>query len=669
MTIVPVALAALVGGAPLRLPGPLSPRNASYRITARLDERAHKVSGQLLLSWRNLERYPVRELVFHLYLNAFKNRASTFIREVGPQLRGDKMPEGGYGAIDVTALRVGRHDLLAQARLDDTLLTVPLPEPVGPSAAVQVEMDFVATLPKVFARSGYAGPFHAVAQWFPKIGVWDCRPSCRWRAHPYHGQTEFFADYGVYEVELDVPADMIVGATGVLEAERSEGGRRHLRFRAEDVHDFAWMADPRFVEVWDELHDAWGVVSLRLLTRPGSLGMNERHLQAVRQGLLELQRRFGPYPYSQLTIVVPPPDGSGAGGMEYPTLFATISGEAPRWLAFHDEVTLHELGHQYFYGILGTDEVEEAWLDEGLNQAFTTWAVERLRGPRCNIIRLPGLCLSQLDLEWLAARQAQRRMPIATPGFLFPPDSYGALTYSQTALVLRTLERHLGPARMEAGLRRYAERHRFGHPRGDDFMAAVNEGAGEDLRWFWDQALLSSRTADYAVLSATSTPHEPAYGLWDCPPRPPTAEDPAVRALIEESQRQACAGKPPGRHLMLPSRPARPDGPHDSQVWLQRRGELIFPVAVRLSFADGSTIVERWSLQEQQREPERRVRRFSYTGRPALRSVVVDPDQTLLLDERRLNNGLLLQPDPAPARRLWVSWLGLLQTVVDLLRA
>src|SRR5207237_6926559 len=122
------------------MPGPLSPRNASYHLTARLDEATHKVTGKALLSWRNLERQPVDRLVFHLYLNAFKNRASIFVREAGPQLRGDEMPDKGYGAIDVTALRVGKRDLLGRAEVDDTLMTVPLPEPVGPSAAVEVEI-------------------------------------------------------------------------------------------------------------------------------------------------------------------------------------------------------------------------------------------------------------------------------------------------------------------------------------------------------------------------------------------------------------------------------------------------------------------------------------------------------------------------------------------------
>ena len=133
----------------------------------------------------------------------------------------------------MTSLRIGKRDLLPLAAVDDTLLVVPLAEPVGPSAAIEVEIEFVSTLPKVFARTGYVGDFHAVAQWFPKIGVWDCGGgACRWRAHQFHGRTEFFADYGTYDVEIDVPAQMVVGASGVLQEERPvTGGRKVLRYR------------------------------------------------------------------------------------------------------------------------------------------------------------------------------------------------------------------------------------------------------------------------------------------------------------------------------------------------------------------------------------------------------------------------------------------------------
>lgn len=682
--------------AALRVPGPLSPRNASYQIRARLDEKDHTVKGTALLSWRNLERGPADRLVFHLYYNAFKSDASAFIREAGRRLRGDRMPDGGFGAIDVTALKVNGQDLRARAQVDDTLLIVPLPQPLGPSAAAQVELAFTAKLPRVFARAGYEGDFHAITQWFPKIGVFDCDPpasataappACRWRARQYHGFTEFFADYGVYDVELDAPASAVVGGTGVLVSEERRGDRRLWRFRAEDVHDFALMTDPRFLVVDDEVRDAWGQVRVRLLTRRGAEAMTARHLRATREGLLELERRYGVYPYSNITVVVPPTDAGGAAGMEYPTLFATWPGDFPGGFRFGEETTIHELAHQYFYGIIGSDEVEEAWLDEGLTETFSTWAMERLYGPRCNVIDLFGLCLSVMDIEWLGYRFTRRQAPLATPSYALPPGTYSGLSYNQTAVTLRTLERYLGAPRLSAALRRYAERSRFRHPRAADFVNAVSAGAGEDLRWFFDQALHTTRVADYQILSAQSTPHELAGGLFDCPPappppaaaplprdlvEPPTTSDPEVQALLRESQEAACKGKPAGRHLFEPEQEARARAKaaknsqtYDTDVIVQRRGDFLFPVTIRLTFADGSRRDEQWSRAEQEAAPELRVKRLRAFRGPRLQKAEVDPDGALLLDERRLNNGQLVQADGAPGRRVWLTWQGILQTLLD----
>jgi hypothetical protein len=535
-------------------------------------------------------------------------------------------------------------------------------------------------LPKIFARSGYVGTFHAVTQWFPKIGVFDCSPAsgadpagCRWRAEPYHGNTEFFADYGVYDVELDVPQGYQVGATGVLVSSSIEGtepGRQRLSYHAEDVHDFAWMADPRFVVIDDSISDEWGSVAVRLLSRPGMESMNPRHLFATREGLLELERRFGVYPYGNVTVVLPPADGMGAGGMEYPTLFTSVAVSLPGGIHLVEDVTAHELGHQYFYGIVGSDEVEEAFLDEGLNETFTDWALDRMFGPRCSAVDFLGVCLSMVDEEWIGYRGAVRRAPIATPGYRFPKNTYGAVTYAQTATTMRTLERYLGPARMEAGLRHYVDRYRFHHPHRGDFTAAFNQGAGEDLGWFWDQALTSTRVADYKVLSAASVPHRPAAGLWDCPPPPLSAQDPEVRLLVQEAQDAACAGQPPGRHEFDPEHDKRYEKPklHDSEVEVQRLGEFLFPVTIRMTFEDGSEVREHWDLKEQQAAGPVRVRRYRYPRRPSpLLRVEIDPEQALVLDEKRLNNGLLLKPDGAPARRMASTWQGLVQTVLDLL--
>lgn len=709
----------------LRVPGPLSARNASYRMRVKLDEVNHRLSGEATLTWRNLERQPASELVFHVYQNAFKNYASTYIFEVGAQLRGDSMPEHGFGAMDITALKVNGRDLRERASLDDTLLTVPLDTPVGPSATVEVQLTWTVQLPRVFARSGWADSFHAGTQWFPKIGVFDCadsaasstgaasaQPSCRWRAAQYHGVTEFFADYGVYDVVLDVPAAMVVGATGVLAAEQpGKEGRKLLTYHAEDVHDFAFFADPHFVEVNDRIDDQWGSVSVRLLTRQTQEPYTPRHLAAVRAALLMAEERLGLYPYSAITIIVPPYEGRGSAGMEYPTLFTSIALPFPGGIHALEDTTVHEFMHQYFYGIVGSDEVEEAWLDEGLTQTFTGLVLERMFGERCSELDLPHLCLSSRDLDWAAYRSSTRELPLSTRSYDLPVSLYGNVTYAHTAVMMRTLERYLGPDRMAAALRRYAERFRFRHPRRSDFVATMSEGAGEDLGWFFQQTLDTTRVADYLVLDIENKPHQLAAGLWDCPVPPPPSPSPPPPAsgvkgvlavlsqsqadrraqadLARESQQAACAqiakanaadknkdrdkdkSWPPGRHeLLLTDIPSTKSALHDSEVIIQRRGELLFPVDILVVFADGSREQATWTLAEQQAEPETRIKTLRYRRRPSpVARVEVDPEQRLLLDERHINNGRYAESRLKPVLRIFLSIVGGVQTLLDLVGA
>ncbi|HEX6839572.1 MAG TPA: M1 family peptidase, partial [Polyangia bacterium] len=155
----------------LRVPGPLSPRNASYTIQASLDEKAKVVHGKERLHWKNIASGAADTMVFHLYMNAFKNNESTFMKESKGVHRGNKQEKAGWGAIDVTRLVVGGVDLTKAMKVDDTLATVALPAPVAPGGEIDVDVEFTTKMPKVFARTGYKDDFYEVGQWFPKIGV------------------------------------------------------------------------------------------------------------------------------------------------------------------------------------------------------------------------------------------------------------------------------------------------------------------------------------------------------------------------------------------------------------------------------------------------------------------------------------------------------------------
>ena len=618
----------------LRVPGPLSPRNASYTIHASLDEKDKVVHGKERLHWKNITSGATDTMVFHLYMNAFKNNESTFMKESKGVHRGNKQEKGGWGAIDVSKLVVGGVDLTKTLKVDDTLATVKLPAPVAPGGEIDVDVEFTTKMPKVFARTGYKDDFFEVGQWFPKIGVWDCGAgphgapaTCRWRAHQHHLNSEFFADYGVYDVEVEVPKDWPVGATGVLVSEKVNGARKTDTFHAEDVHDFVWTTMPKFKVTEDKLTDATGEIRIVMLSQPGRDANVPRHIKATKEGLEELERRFGPYPYSQITVVDVPPDAEGAGGMEYPTLFFTE--DMPLSPGFHvpEYVTIHELSHQYFYGIVGSDEVEEAWLDEGLTETMSDWGTTRMFGRDGGMWDYLGQHMSVTELEQVSYATAAGIDPLATRAFDYESNHvYGSTTYAKTVLALRTMEAYLGAPKFEAAMRHYYEQAKFTHPRGEDFVRLFDEGAGQDLTWFWKPALWGTETLDYQILDLAKRRKPAPQGLFD-------------DAKGKRTEKEA---------------PKKPDdkAPWISEVVVHRKGDFVFPVELKVVFEDGSEKRERW---DGGKPGEPRWKRFVYETPKPVAWAEIDPDGKVALDTHRFNDGQRIEADSAPRRHI-VGW-------------
>src|ERR1051325_3884715 len=354
---------------------PLSPRNASYTIAARLDPATHVVTGTETIAWRNVTRTTATELQFHLYWNAWKTDRSTFMRERALCGALPAVADSARSRIGVASITLGGADLTGSQHFiapddgnesDQTVMAVPLAQPIGPGGTATIQVAWTAHVPRTFARTGVIGNFYFIAQWFPKLGVLQ---DDGWNCHQFHASTEFFSDYGSYDVALTVPRGWIVGATGVERAQReSDGGTLHHYYQ-EDVHDFAWTTSPDFTERTAEFtHPTLPPVTMRLLLQPEHLDQANRHFDATRTTLKYYGEWYGPYPYGHITIVDPAYQ-SGAGGMEYPTLFtAGTRWIAPRPVSRPEGVTVHEAGHQWWYGLVGNNEFEDAWLDEGLNQ-------------------------------------------------------------------------------------------------------------------------------------------------------------------------------------------------------------------------------------------------------------------------------------------------------------
>ncbi len=617
---------------------------ASYEISCRLDPDKKTVTGSQRLTWTNPARRPAATLQFHLYLNGFRNTRSTVWREQRPRRGRGPIPES-WGSIEVTSLLASADgaDLLPSMRdlapddgnTDDrTVAEVDLPRPVGPGQTIVLRMEFVSRLPRVWARTGFKGDFFLVAQWFPKIGVFE---DTGWNCHQFHAHSEFFADFGNYDVTIEAPARYKgkIGATGVLVSQReTSDGRVFARFRQESVHDFAWTADPDFRVLRDIFREPGiGDVEIQLFLQPEHLGQADRHFRAVKAGLEGYGRLLGPYPYPTLTVVDPPWGARGAGGMEYPT-FITVGTSlfAPSSIQSPEEVAVHEFGHQYFYGLLASNEFEEPWLDEGFNTYMTDRVLKSAYGDDRSYLSVFGVRFP-LGIDIRRPLDDNRRYfehatdaPLGIPSWRYRDrDTYGALVYSKTALALATIERILGRPAMDRALRLYADRWRFRHPKTQDFIDALSQATGRDEKWLFDRAFFSSGTVDYAVAAAFSVPARAPRGLF-------------------ERDGKLAESPPPALAL------ARG---YDSRVTVVRRGDVALPVDILLRFEGGRSYRSRW-------DGEARWKRFRVERGPRLIDALVDPDEKILLDTDRTNNGRRPEGDPRAATR-WtaraVFWL------------
>ena len=286
----------------------------------------HVITATETLTWTNLGDTAVDTLPFHLYLNAFKNERSLFMQQSHGVVRNAAQAPNNWGYIQIDQVTLAGTDVthrLHASGPDETVAELPLDKPLPAKATIEVNFKFTAQLPEVWARSGYKGDFHLVGQWFPKIGVRVGQPGFeKWECPPYQAFTEFFADFGTYDVALTVPSTYVVAATGVLtNTLESPGGLRTFTYHAEDVHDFAWMADPYMEVMVKTAKVGNGTVEVRVYYRPEQRHYAGRHLEAAVGAIEKFSEYFEPYPWPVMTVIDPPVDakpGSAPGGMEYP---------------------------------------------------------------------------------------------------------------------------------------------------------------------------------------------------------------------------------------------------------------------------------------------------------------------------------------------------------------
>jgi hypothetical protein len=609
------------GGQAAAAKQPLSVRVVAYTIDAHLDPTTHKIRGKESLVYRNLTGQPQDVFPFHLYLNAFQPK-STFMRERRLSNPEYQWKPESFGAINIKSLSVeGVGDLTSQMQFirpddgnfdDHTLFQIHIPKPVPPNGDIKFDIAFEDTLPLIVARTGYIRDFFMVGQWFPKVGVWW---HGAWNCHQFHNNTEFFADFGTFDVNLTVPRNFVLGAGGDLVYSRDNSdSTKTATYHSEDVHDFSWTASPSFQLVEDSWTGSAGVVKIHLLMSPGHEATTTRYLHVIKGTLTAFDQWYGPYPYGRLTIVDPPHGGFAAGGMEYPTLItADTDRMMPAGVLLPELVLEHEFGHQYWYGMVATNEFEDAWLDEGINSYTEVKVMDELFGKNTSELNFHALNLDEDNGQRLAYLSEPDYDPITRFAWqFFNSGSYSGITYGKTATVLLTLEKVIGEDTMRRALHTYFMRYRFTHPTGKDFLKTIEEVSGQDLRWYFNQAVYGTNLFDYAVEDVQSD-----RGDWYDSHRPSQKSGVTI---------------------------------YNSSVVVHRKQDFVFPADLVVNFDNGEVVRQQW-------DGKNRWARFHFVKPAKIVSVEIDSGDHILLDKDPFNNSYIVKADTRASRKLTYYWM------------
>ncbi len=494
-----------------------------YTIEAYLDEEAEHLDGAATLVYHNNSGDNLDEVFFHLYLNAFRPNSRWAQVEERSRLDFQSLREPDYAYERIGTMRMNGSVLTPEYPFapDSTVVRFALTEPLASGDSTVFVFDWEARPSTTCRRQCRRGRSYDFAQWYPRVSVYDHEG---WQGHPLYPQGEFYGEYGVFDVTLDLASDQVVGATGAvidgdpgwvpsstspettvrhqsdwyenrlspnspgLLSDEPATGRKRVRFYGEDVHHFAWSTSPDY-RYEAGLHRDIGV---HVLYRPGDMDWDlgvvvNRSIRALDW----LESVFGVYPYPQITNL----HRLEGGGTEFP-MMVMDGGPGQGLIA-------HEFAHQWVMGILGSNEWKDAYLDEGMASFLDSWFVEEVGDydpwPR--------------TVERVGAIEAQGiPVPVATvsedmPGF----SVYGFLAYTKPSVVFRMLREYVGTEVFRQAMRLYCERKAFQHVVEDDLRQAVEDASGMDLSWFFHQWFHTTATLDYAV---TDVRQERAAGGW-----------------------------------------------------------------------------------------------------------------------------------------------------------
>lgn len=459
-------------------------QQVDVQIDARLNENDNTVDASIQLHYINNSPDTLRYIWLHLWPNAYKNDKTAFSDQ---QLRNGNTDfyfseEADRGYINRLNFKVdGTAATLTDHPQHQDIVRLNLPVPLAPGTAAEITSPFHLKLPAYFSRSGVTKNLWSVTQWFPKPAVYDKEG---WHPMPYLDQGEFYSEFGNYKVTLDVPEHFMIAATGAVENSVIANGRKQQTFVQSHVHDFAWFASPDFKVMHDTMHATSGLIDLYAYYQSDHKTDWAPAIRFIKKAVLTKEAWVGAYPYKTISVV-DLGDAESQGGMEYPTI-TLISNMKDSMLL--DHLINDEVGHNWFYGVLASNERRFPWMDEGMNSYYDKRYSREMYGtPAPDLVpgmrkffsrRMPG-DYSKLLLRTLTTMKQDQ--PINTASDNFSAINYNMIAYEKTAEWMELLESRLGRPTFDKVMQSYYKDFSFRHPSPQDFKYTAEAVSGENL--------------------------------------------------------------------------------------------------------------------------------------------------------------------------------------------
>lgn len=489
-------------------------QQVNYDIKVTLNDVLHSLDANLEMEYINNSPYTLDYIWIQLWPNAYKNDRTAFTDQVlengstGFYFSDDE--QRGY--INRLAFKVDgvTADMEDHPQHQD-IVKLLLPKPLAPKSSVKIMTPFHVKLPYVFSRSGHINQTYQVAQWFPKAAVYDRKG---WHPMPYLDQGEFYADPGTYKVSITLPRNYVVAATGELQGADaknkitekynntirpavkaapgkkavpagivSDNETKTLVYVQENVHDFAWFADKAFVVKHDTLQlPSKRIIDVYAFHYESNNAVWANSIAMIKRAVLTKSEWLGEYPFDVVSVV-DNIKGDG-GGMEYPTV-TLLSGGTEKLLDF---VINHEVGHNWFQGILSSNERMHPWMDEGMNTYYDSrYSLQQYGSSAPDLLPVSGNFLKKRMPEDLTltllktVTGIKKDQPIETSAEKFTELNYNLVAYVKTGQWMKQLEQELGQPLFDSCMREYYRRWKFKHPYPEDFKKVMEEVSGRDL--------------------------------------------------------------------------------------------------------------------------------------------------------------------------------------------